>query len=334
MRRRVLGAIVALACTGALLAAQGASAATIVGNSCTATQALEADAIVIGLSKDPSNPLPIAIPSSGVITSWTFSGEAIAAGVTYEAQLKVLRPTTTPKEFTVIGESAVTPAVPGLNTFQTRIPVQAGDLLAETGIATNGVLTEPAVQICKGVGAAEVVGASTNGTVGTPVVVVEEEAKLAVPITVAVEPDADGDGYGDETQEQCPTDPTTQGPCPVKTAPAPPPPITLSGTGMVKKRAVTVSLTASAQASVTVAGSAALGKGKTASLAGGTQVVTPGTLAKFTVRFPAKLTKALKALPKGKKLTLTLGASAPGATTTTITVKVPGEKSPPRRKHK
>jgi hypothetical protein len=29
-----------------------------------------------------------------------------------------------------------------------------------------------------------------------------------------IEPDADGDGFGDLTQDLCPTDPTTQGPCP------------------------------------------------------------------------------------------------------------------------
>ena len=29
------------------------------------------------------------------------------------------------------------------------------------------------------------------------------------------EPDADGDGFGDESQDQCPTDASTQGPCPI-----------------------------------------------------------------------------------------------------------------------
>ena len=29
-----------------------------------------------------------------------------------------------------------------------------------------------------------------------------------------IEADADKDGFGDETQDQCPTDATTQGPCP------------------------------------------------------------------------------------------------------------------------
>jgi hypothetical protein len=33
-------------------------------------------------------------------------------------------------------------------------------------------------------------------------------------ISAVLEPDADHDGFGDETQDQCPTDGTTQGPCP------------------------------------------------------------------------------------------------------------------------
>jgi hypothetical protein len=37
-------------------------------------------------------------------------------------------------------------------------------------------------------------------------------------VSADIEPDADHDGFGDETQDQCPSDPTTQGPCD-KTAP-------------------------------------------------------------------------------------------------------------------
>jgi hypothetical protein len=338
--RSGVGVIVAGVMVSAALVFSGvASAATTVGNSCVPNQAIEVNAMVVGLAKDPSNPLPIAIPSPGVITSWTFNGEAIPAGVAFEAQLKVLRPTGVPKEFTVVGETPLTPTVTGSNSFSTRIPVQSGDLLAEAGLATNGVASEPAVQFCKGLGAAEVIGATgTNGTLGTPVMIFEEESELGVPVTAAVEPDADGDGYGDETQDKCPTDASTQGPCPVKaapTTPAPPAPITLSESGAAKKGLVTVTVTASAQADVTVAGSVKLGKGKTMKLSGGTQTVTPGNLAKFTVPFPAKLKTALKQMPKSKKLTLSLAASAPGATTTNLTVKVPGQmKLKPRHKSK
>ncbi len=36
-----------------------------------------------------------------------------------------------------------------------------------------------------------------------------------VPVEAVLEADADKDGFGDETQDQCPSDATTQGPCPV-----------------------------------------------------------------------------------------------------------------------
>jgi hypothetical protein len=35
-----------------------------------------------------------------------------------------------------------------------------------------------------------------------------------VNVAATIEPDADEDGFGDETQDQCPTDASTQGPCP------------------------------------------------------------------------------------------------------------------------
>jgi hypothetical protein len=44
------------------------------------------------------------------------------------------------------------------------------------------------------------------------------------PIRATIEADADHDGFGDETQDQCPTDATTQGPCPVVTPPDNTPP--------------------------------------------------------------------------------------------------------------
>jgi hypothetical protein len=40
-----------------------------------------------------------------------------------------------------------------------------------------------------------------------------------VNVSATIEPDADRDGYGDETQDRCPTDPSTQGPCPPDTDP-------------------------------------------------------------------------------------------------------------------
>jgi hypothetical protein len=42
-------------------------------------------------------------------------------------------------------------------------------------------------------------------------------SNLRLPISATLEPDADGDGYGDETQDGCPGNGTTHGPCPLPT---------------------------------------------------------------------------------------------------------------------
>jgi hypothetical protein len=319
--------------SAALVFSGVASAATIVGNSCAADSAAPGYTLV-SIAGDPANGIPNAIPAAGVITKWTFDGALeLTSEITLEQQLKILRPTGTPKQFRVVGESDSAIVHNGLNTFPTRIPVQAGDLIGSTGLIHTPTESLSLVAFCEETRPGDEIGAIegdlTTGSAGQPKI---EENEIALPITVAVEPDADGDGYGDETQDQCPTDATTQGPCPAKAAPPAPPapaPLTLSGIAAAKKGFVTVSVTASAQASVTVAGSVKLGKGKAATLNGGTQVVAPGALAKFTIPFPGKLTKALKQLPQSKKLTLSLTAAAPGATSTSITVKVAGQKQPP-----
>ena len=102
-------------------------------------------------------------------------------------------------------------------TFQTRIPVSGGQrlgLFAQTG---------PFTWTCA-------IGFGTNGpsdrniwgdapqvTIGAPPIVASHGQFLQerVPVEVMLEPDADHDGYGDESQDQCPTDATTHGPCPV-----------------------------------------------------------------------------------------------------------------------
>jgi hypothetical protein len=302
-----------------------ASAATEFGDPCTA------DGFASGLpvsifTLNSASPLPPAAPISGVITKWSVNvGAALPEGqVSLPETLKVFRANPVNATVLAVGGDAET-LVPGLNTFATRIPVQAGDLLGISPGGGNGFLycKEPALK--SSLGAFE--GAASTGTT-VPYVQLQEPVRI--PVIATVEPDADGDGYGDETQDQCPTDATTQGPCPAKaTAPAPPaPPITLSASAAAKKTFLTVSLTTTAQASVTVSGTVMIGKGKTVKLSGNTQTVALGALAKFTVLFPAKLKAALKQLPTSKKLTIDLSASAPGATTKTLTVKVPGQKRP------
>jgi hypothetical protein len=103
----------------------------------------------------------------------------------------------------------ITPSA--LNTFPARIPVEAEDVIGyfnDTGPA-HCLRTAPAPYSTRFVNADLLTGSTatfmTNGL-------------LQMDIAAILEPDADGDGFGDETQDQCPTDASIQGPCP----PSPP----------------------------------------------------------------------------------------------------------------
>lgn len=324
MRRASLVWVVGCVMTVVLMFTGSAAAATAVGSNCAGT--LSASEVSIVSLKNPVGyPLPSAIPSAGVITSWNFSlGGPLPAEFQVNEKLKVFAPTGVPGQLKVVGESPVS-ASTAFTTTSTRIPVQSGDLLGSSLTIVSGGKLEQGAIFCKTENAEDEIGRipgdpPTGATVST----VTTEVGFQNPITVAVEPDADGDGYGDETQDQCPTDASTHEACPVpKAAQAP---IALSAKAAAEKGLVTVTLTSNAQATVTVGGSVKLGKGKPAKLPGSTQIVAPGSLATFTILFPAKMKAELKKLPPSKKLVLKIAASAPGATTTNLTVKVPGQK--------
>jgi hypothetical protein len=331
--------VLAVGCVMAVLLmfTGSAGAATVVGSTCPAMTTAPAVSVV-SLKNPTGYPLPSAIPSAGVITSWTFTiGGVVPAEFQVSEKLKVFAPTDVPGQLKVVGESSASVSSAS-TTSLVRIPVQSGDLLGSSLTLINGGKLEEGALYCKTENPGdEIATVAGDPITGATVQTLSTEAGFQNPITVTVEPDADGDGYGDETQDQCPTDASTHGPCPApKTAPAPPAPaplITLSDSAAAKKGLLTVTLTSSAQATVTLGGSAKLSNGKTVKLGGGTQIVGPGTLAKFTVLFPAKLKAALKKLPTNKKLTITLSATAPGATTKTLTVKVPGQMKTAKKHH-
>jgi hypothetical protein len=324
-----VGAVVAV-CFGT---ASGAWGATQVGDPCIANlNAPVPIPLVVFPIAAPASPFPTAVPAAGVITSWgvNIGTAALAPGVSTLVTLKVVRPNQVTQTLQVVGESSGA-ATAGANTFNVRIPVQAGDALGAADAGGSLLACEESPPAAS-VGLVE----GNPATGATVPFSLSPDNKSQVPIFATVEPDADGDGHGDETQDQCPTDASTHEACPVpKVAPASPSvPITLSVAGAAKKGFVTVALTSSAQADVTVAGSVKLGKGKPAKLPGSTQIVAPGSLATFTILFPAKMKAELKKLPPSKKLALTIAASAPGATTTNLTVKVAGQKKPPHHRRK
>lgn len=146
------------------------------------------------------------VPSDGVITSW--SHEAGATGPSLK--FKVHRPTGG-NNFSLVGESELTATVANqLNSFDTRIPVTSGDLIGmflapAESFPTCALLTPGIAQNEVGFFIGDTAVGDNLFTVGPP------EGKLD--ISARLEPDADGDGFGDETQDQCPDDPSTQGAC-------------------------------------------------------------------------------------------------------------------------
>jgi hypothetical protein len=332
MRKRLCVVGVGAVMSVGLMFVGSASAATIVGNNCSGDES-GVGLSVIALKNPPGYPLPSVIPSAGVITSWTFRLKQEIPLAVLKAQLKVFEPEGL--GYTVVGESEMSEVGLGTYTFPTRIRVWGGDLLGSSVEATNG-LGGRSVQgfiVCATGRRGEVALVSGNPRFAATVAPVSIwDAQN--PISVTVEPDADRDGYGDETQDQCPTDASTQGPCPVEATPTPPAPApTLSDSEATHKGSVTVTVTADAQATVTVAGTVKLDHGKTAKLSGGTQVVSPGSRAQFAVRFPASVKAALRALPTTRKLVLHLSVSASGTQTKTLTVRVPGEMKPAKKRH-
>jgi hypothetical protein len=292
--------VVAISGTLSLCGAPTASAATQVGNACVGDRAETGFVTLLQLA-NAGGPPSISVPQAGVITKWGASVIPYPGGIS--EKLKVFRPAAGPLNFTAVGESTTQPIVGGVNSFDTRVPVQAGDRL--------GVSGTPGAIYCEAASApTDVMGVLASDPPLGSIATFTEQPNAQASITATVEPDVDGDGYGDETQDKCPQSAATQAPCPV---------VTLSAVGAVKKALATVSVTSSSQASVTVAGKVKLGKGKTAKLSGGTQIVAPGTLAKFVLLFPKKLQSALKALPRKSSLTLSVTVSAPnviGAPTT------------------
>jgi len=151
----------------------------------------------------------------------------------------VFRPTAVTGRFLVAAASGQETTAFGLNTFRTRIPVQAGDRfgLIPVGEADFYCLT----------------GSNDDHTwsySGTDVQVGSEYqfaagVQVRVPVVAVIEPDVDGDGYGDETQDACPQSANTIAPCP---------PVTSTFTMRPKKKSIIAKVRVSSPASVQVFG--------------------------------------------------------------------------------
>ena len=128
MRKAFGGAVAAMAV--AIFGVPSATAATTVG------QTAPDSASVAGLGgptlivqDQVAGPPAYIIPEvGGVITSWSVQGGTTPS---YPVKLKLVTRDADPTSFTFVGEDTQRPIAPGvLNTFEARIPVRGGELLA------------------------------------------------------------------------------------------------------------------------------------------------------------------------------------------------------------
>jgi hypothetical protein len=150
---------------------------------------------------------PYQVPAGGgVITS--FSAKNVGQSLGISVDFKIVRTGTI-----VASTPLLTTTGNGLATISGQhISVQAGDVLGFYNAGNTWGCGRDTLE------SSDVVEAPNftipDPSVGSsPLMLATAYERLLIGATL--EPDADGDGFGDETQDQCPSSASTQGPCPV-----------------------------------------------------------------------------------------------------------------------
>jgi hypothetical protein len=142
----------------------------------------------------------VVAPSDGVVVRW----RVLASSTVTPLTLRILRPGNSATRTGAGTGTPETPVASTTSTFDTRLPITAGDGIGVDGGLVPLIPTTPAAQIhywnspplADG-------GAPRAGTLGPP--------NLEFAINADVEADGDHDGYGDETQDGCPASAATPG---------------------------------------------------------------------------------------------------------------------------
>ena len=171
---------------------------------------------VLLLGVRTGNAFPVQSPIDGIVTSFNIK-TAGPETVTF----RIAREVSTAGFPATARETGPTVTLPGAGQYNVpaRVPVQMGD---EVGYDT---VLDQSYSVLAGCGinggfAFIYSPALVNGVSQTEA----SNSGCEHLVNAVVEPDADHDGYGDETQDQCPTDASTQGPCPTSSTPTPVPP--------------------------------------------------------------------------------------------------------------
>jgi hypothetical protein len=133
-----------------------------------------------------------AAPFAGVITSWSYQAPASDPP---ELKFKATRHAGA-NSFTIVGEDGPrTPTAGTLNTFPTRVPVLAGDVIG-LYVSTSGLVVRA------GGGVYFLHREFADSSPGTTSAFVLSGVSQQIDVSASLEPDADDDGFGDETQDR------------------------------------------------------------------------------------------------------------------------------------
>jgi hypothetical protein len=171
----------------------------------------ETDLVQTGRESGPS----YVVPFAGVLTSWSFEAPSSLLSTTM-MNMRVFRPTGSAHQYTVVTDGSDLQAIAagsGVHTFLTRVAVQAGDFVGiRATVGTCGVFTNNAADTFDWY-----YGASLAA--GDQFADPYAHSGEILDIAADLEADADHDGFGDESQDQCPFNPSAKAaPCPITPA--------------------------------------------------------------------------------------------------------------------
>jgi hypothetical protein len=305
-------AVLAAAAAACLLSPATAPAATTLGQldpaGAPSGSCLGAGYFAQAVSSSPAYAAPAG---GGVVTAWSHRANAAAGR---ELGLRIFRPESG-TSFTLVGSSGVqTLAASTVNTFDTRISVQSGDVLGlyvgNPGIPFGGGAScaydgSGTVQGRFGVYPEAAIGDSVNLLVSYP-------SKL-LNVTARLEADVDVDGFGDETQDGCPTQAGAEAGCP-SSNPSPTPTVPSDTTrprvkvgnrsDSIRDGAISISLTSNEAATATVTGTVSVpNASKVYRLKRKTAKLRPNVPRTVKLKIPKKARRAMyKYLRRGRQL--------------------------------
>jgi hypothetical protein len=219
MRRIALAAVLTTVAGLALAIPSGALAVTTIGSNLAGSP-------TVNLSCNPNctvspSVLPVAnqapggflAPQDGVVVRWRIK----VGAVTRPSALRITRPGNSDTRTGAGTGPTVTPPINETSTYEARLPMQAGDALGLDCCADPTLMIDQYV-FAPNQDAINLSWAPRLADGATPQSTTEFPPDAELLVNGDIEPDADHDTFGDETQDQCPTNAATQGPCPVTPA--------------------------------------------------------------------------------------------------------------------